>query len=122
MKGNAKLCRAFVREGAQLGARNVHKASIFNHKMPTRQLLSSLLESLARPPEWREGPECLECGASFGLTNRRHHCRHCGRELCGKCSSREIIIMKYITDTKKSPAPSRVCDICHEVLSIGVFD
>lgn len=81
MNGNGKLCRSIVARGAALGVRNLHGVSLFNHQMPTRQLLTSLLDSLARMPDWgADGPECLECGAKFGMTNRRHHCRHCGRE------------------------------------------
>ena len=120
MNGNGKLCRLLVKEGAALGIRNNHGVSLFNHVMPTRQLLTSLLDSLVRMPEWRDGPECLECGIKFNITNRRHHCRHCGRELCAKCSSKDIIIMKFQQD-KKSQL-SRVCELCHEVLTLGVFN
>lgn len=121
MNGNGRLCRSLVREGASLGMRNVNGISIFNHQMPTRQLLTSLLDSLTRSPEWNDGPECLECGIKFGMTNRRHHCRHCGRELCAKCSTKEMIIMKFQVETKKS-VPSRVCELCYDVLTIGTFN
>jgi predicted RNA-binding Zn-ribbon protein involved in translation (DUF1610 family) len=30
---------------------------------------------------------CYECGAEFGLFNRKHHCRVCGRVFCGRCTS-----------------------------------
>ncbi|KAF7496693.1 Rabankyrin-5 [Sarcoptes scabiei] len=120
MNGNSKLCRSLVREGSSLGLRNNFGISIFNHNMPTRQLLTSLLDSLTRMPEWLDGSECLECGQKFNITNRRHHCRHCGRELCSRCSSKEIIIMKYQTDKKS--IQSRVCEICYDVLTLGVFN
>ena len=120
MNGNGKLCRSIVSKGAALGIRNIHGISIFNHQMPTRQLLTSLLDSLSRMPDWRDGPECLECGVKFGMTNRRHHCRHCGRELCAKCSSKEVIIMKFQQEKKSNS--SRVCELCNDVLTIGVFN
>ena len=39
--------------------------------------------------------------------NRRHHCRRCGRVVCGNCSSRTACIHKI---------PSRVCDQCFHLL------
>ena len=53
--------------------------------------------------------------AKFGLTTRRHHCRHCGRLLCSKCSSKEMPIMKY-----NLSKPVRVCDVCSDLLTLGV--
>ena len=120
MNGNGKLCRSIVSKGASLGLRNADGTSIFNHVMPTKQLLTSLLDSLPKMPDWLDGPDCLECGQRFGMTQRRHHCRHCGRELCSKCSSKEAVIIKFQQDKKSAVA--RVCDLCYDVLSLGVFN
>jgi len=30
---------------------------------------------------------CLECNGKFTFTNRKHHCRRCGRLLCRECTS-----------------------------------
>ena len=40
--------------------------------------------------------------------------RHCGRLLCGKCSSKDIPIVKFSLNK-----PVRVCDICFNVLTLG---
>ena len=32
---------------------------------------------------------CRSCGADFGLTTRRHHCRYCGRLFCVKCANQQ---------------------------------
>ena len=31
---------------------------------------------------------CMRCGRTFGWRRRRHHCRLCGRCVCGGCSSK----------------------------------
>ena len=31
--------------------------------------------------------KCMMCGKPFGTLTRRHHCRQCGRLLCGDCTS-----------------------------------
>uniref|UniRef100_A0A3Q3Q182 Ankyrin repeat and FYVE domain containing 1 n=1 Tax=Monopterus albus TaxID=43700 RepID=A0A3Q3Q182_MONAL len=114
MKGNANLCRAIVRAGARLGINNNQAINIFNYQVATKQLLFRLLDMLTKEPPWCDGSNCYECAAKFGVTTRKHHCRHCGRLLCHKCSIKEIPIIKF--DLNK---PVRVCDICFDVLTLG---
>ncbi|KAK1157442.1 rabankyrin-5 [Acipenser oxyrinchus oxyrinchus] len=114
MKGNANLCRAIVRAGARLGINNNQGINIFNYQVATKQLLFRLLDMLSKEPPWCDGSYCYECLAKFGVTTRKHHCRHCGRLLCHKCSVKEIPIIKF--DLNK---PVRVCDICFDVLTLG---
>uniref|UniRef100_A0A3B4Y6H0 Ankyrin repeat and FYVE domain containing 1 n=1 Tax=Seriola lalandi dorsalis TaxID=1841481 RepID=A0A3B4Y6H0_SERLL len=114
MKGNANLCRAIVRAGARLGINNNQGINIFNYQVATKQLLFRLLDMLSKEPPWCDGSNCYECVAKFGVTTRKHHCRHCGRLLCHKCSIKEIPIIKF--DLNK---PVRVCDICFDVLTLG---
>ncbi|TSY98082.1 Rabankyrin-5 [Bagarius yarrelli] len=114
MKGNANLCRAIVRAGARLGVNNNQGVNIFNYQVATKQLLFRLLDMLSKEPPWCDGSNCYECAAKFGVTTRKHHCRHCGRLLCHKCSIKEIPIIKF--DLNK---PVRVCDICFDVLTLG---
>ncbi|XP_069470823.1 rabankyrin-5 isoform X2 [Ambystoma mexicanum] len=114
MKGNANLCRAIVRAGARLGDNNNQGINIFNYQVATKQLLFRLLDMLTKEPPWCDGSNCYECAAKFGVTTRKHHCRHCGRLLCHRCSTREIPIIKF--DLNK---PVRVCNICFDVLTLG---
>uniref|UniRef100_A0A914XLN2 Ankyrin repeat and FYVE domain containing 1 n=2 Tax=Plectus sambesii TaxID=2011161 RepID=A0A914XLN2_9BILA len=114
INGNANLCKAAVRAGACLGAINDQGVSIFSYQTPTKQLLFRLLDQLENEPRWAEGDVCSECSSKFSLTMRKHHCRHCGRLLCARCSERTMPILKY--DLQKAV---RVCDICYDVLTLG---
>ncbi|XP_046578318.1 rabankyrin-5-like [Haliotis rubra] len=114
--GNGNLCRALVRAGACFGIINKQGLSIFNAPVATKQLLFKLLDMLSKEPPWSEGEICLECGVKFSIKTRKHHCRHCGRLLCSKCSSKDMPIVKF-----NLSKPVRVCDICFDVLSVGGF-
>ncbi|XP_052269001.1 rabankyrin-5-like isoform X3 [Dreissena polymorpha] len=114
MNGNGALCRTLVRAGSPLGTVNKQGLSVFNVPVATKQLLFKMLDMLAKEPPWSDGEMCLECTVKFSLKNRKHHCRHCGRLLCAKCSSKDMPIIKY-----NLSKPVRVCDVCFDVLSIG---
>lgn len=46
-------------------------------------------------PRWQPDDElsaCSICGNSFTFLNRRHHCRRCGRLVCGPCSPHRITL------------------------------
>ncbi|XP_064612506.1 rabankyrin-5-like [Liolophura sinensis] len=117
MNGNGNLCRAVVRAGAKLGIINKQGVTIFNAPVATKQLLFKLLDMLSKEPPWNEGENCLECNVKFGIKTRKHHCRHCGRLLCSKCSSKDIPIVKF-----NLSKPVRVCDICFDVFDrCGIF-
>lgn len=112
--GNANLCRSLIRYRACLGSTNKAGVNIFNAQVASKNLLYRLLDYLPQEPPWADAESCLECQSKFGITNRKHHCRHCGRILCAKCSPRQMAISKF-----KSPSPVRVCSICAEVLTYG---
>jgi ankyrin repeat protein len=114
MNGNWNLCRALVNAGSCLGQCNRQGVNIFNSQVASNQLLYKILDFLPQESPWTEGDQCLECGLKFGLTTRKHHCRHCGRILCSKCSSKEMPIAKF-GHTK----PVRVCEVCYDVLTLG---
>jgi hypothetical protein len=70
---------------------------------------------------------CQLCSDSFGLTNRRHHCRACGVLCCDKCSTKRLQLSGNVIepeqssskDKKKDDKSERVCDgcfnrLCHE--------
>ncbi|XP_038658515.1 WD repeat and FYVE domain-containing protein 2 isoform X2 [Scyliorhinus canicula] len=74
-------------------------------------------------PDWLDSDSCQKCDQPFfwnfkqmwdckkiGL--RQHHCRKCGKALCGKCSSKRssIPLMGFEFEV-------RVCDSCYESIT-----
>ena len=57
-----------------------------------------------------ESTRCSQCSAAFGtFKRRRHHCRQCGKLVCGQCSGKT---WRMPPDNEKK----RVCDRCYEEL------
>jgi hypothetical protein len=74
--------------------------------------------------------ECYSCNLEFGLINRKHHCRLCGRIFCYECSKfyvnyynldpyklidREKYMDFYMSDYKNYKS-HRVCMSCKQIL------
>ncbi|XP_050504422.1 rabankyrin-5 [Diabrotica virgifera virgifera] len=114
INGNGSLCRVLVKANACLSSENSERVTIFNYQVPTKQLLNRLLDTLSEPAPWTNTDSCQECGKRFTLTVRTHHCRHCGRALCSKCSDTEVPIIKFGENK-----PVRVCKVCFDVLKTG---
>ncbi|XP_025106664.1 FYVE, RhoGEF and PH domain-containing protein 6-like isoform X3 [Pomacea canaliculata] len=53
---------------------------------------------------------CMLCMTEFSITWRRHHCRACGRIICGNCSENRAPL-RYLMYK-----PARVCDDCFQKL------
>ncbi|CAH8853067.1 unnamed protein product [Trichobilharzia szidati] len=73
-------------------------------------------DSIKKSPIWipdSEASHCMVCGTTeFNLVHRRHHCRHCGKVVCDKCSAYRWIL------PYQSSSRVRVCSICHRNLLI----
>eukprot|EP00287_Rhodomonas_sp_CCMP768_P016071 CAMPEP_0196759740 /NCGR_PEP_ID=MMETSP1091-20130531/104856_1 /TAXON_ID=302021 /ORGANISM="Rhodomonas sp., Strain CCMP768" /LENGTH=340 /DNA_ID=CAMNT_0042108599 /DNA_START=56 /DNA_END=1078 /DNA_ORIENTATION=+ len=49
-----------------------------------------------------------ECNVEFSVFVRKHHCRHCGKVFCDRCSRNKRALMKFGFTT-----PVRLCDACN---------
>jgi hypothetical protein len=62
--------------------------------------------------------DCQLCGQKFTFTKRKHHCRMCGKIICGQCSKQRIQnwrssqVSPNETDRKRKDV--RICDWCAE--------
>ena len=64
---------------------------------------------LAPPPaRWSEHSACDLCATAFRMFNRRHHCRRCGRSVCGDCSRGRV------------GAQLRACGPCEEAEGVRI--
>ncbi|XAR51301.1 1-phosphatidylinositol-3-phosphate 5-kinase [Bertholletia excelsa] len=60
---------------------------------------------------------CYDCDSQFTLVNRRHHCRHCGRIFCGKCTANWVPTpSSEMKTTWEEWEKVRVCNFCFKQL------
>lgn len=70
-------------------------------------------EELESAPVWvpdSDADRCMTCAVKFTAFKRRHHCRKCGKVVCGKCSD-----FSYKLDNLNKTA--RVCAYCFKELT-----
>lgn len=61
---------------------------------------------------------CTLCTKKFGmLLQRRHHCRSCGRLVCGACSSNKVRIEDAADNRQVDDELQRVCDPCYQIIT-----
>ncbi|KAF1766561.1 hypothetical protein GCK72_006518 [Caenorhabditis remanei] len=84
-----------------------------------RRLTESELQLGKTSPYWipdSECPHCMLCNTKFTIITRRHHCRACGRVLCGSCCS-EKAVLDYLQEEGKKQQAVRVCKPCSTMLA-----
>eukprot|EP01125_Pyxidicula_operculata_P004522 TRINITY_DN170_c0_g1_i3.p1 TRINITY_DN170_c0_g1~~TRINITY_DN170_c0_g1_i3.p1 ORF type:complete len:563 (-),score=111.61 TRINITY_DN170_c0_g1_i3:575-2263(-) len=65
------------------------RSAYLSPEKSTRNLIVNTTPSPAAPvwvPD-KDAKKCTVCEVKFTFTNRRHHCRQCGKLVCGDCSS-----------------------------------
>ncbi|KAK6190582.1 hypothetical protein SNE40_002416 [Patella caerulea] len=53
--------------------------------------------------------DCTNCKQQFGVTRRKHHCKHCGKIFCSDCITKSV-------QSGRSLRACKVCDVCHTIL------
>jgi len=109
-----ELCK----RGASVCEVNVNDATClddlpFGDQTARTEIQQKMLKAIPKAPTWlpdSASPHCQMCKATFTTKNRRHHCRHCGRLLCGKCTPNEKNITKW------NLKDARVCVTCDPIL------
>jgi len=69
--------------------------------------ISSHKEAAVWVPD-NETQHCMSCEAQFTVIRRKHHCRSCGKVVCGACSSKRLLL-EYINPDSLV----RVCKDCY---------
>lgn len=60
----------------------------------------------------KDALHCSICDRAFGrIKHRRHHCRHCGRLVCGDCSDKKLLL------SADDDHARRVCNDCYTALT-----
>lgn len=100
-------------------------------KLPVRILAPQFLWSAVPPqptnaplppsvqirPPWQvdeQAPSCNLCYKNFSIFTRRHHCRHCAKVFCDKCTDNKLPIPKL-----KYKESVRVCTTCLPMVQAG---
>ncbi len=71
-------------------------------------------DSFAPAPVWvpdKQAPNCMVCNDKFTVFIRRHHCRHCGKVVCDKCSPH-----RWHLPNINQKKPQRICQLCYEAI------
>lgn len=91
-------------------------------QFPTMQsfLLWGLCFNKSRRPVWdvQTTTHCRVsatqlCGSRFTWVRRQHHCRNCGKAVCGGCSPRQAVLVKLGYSQAQ-----RVCSLCAQLLEV----
>lgn len=123
-----EIANRLVRHGARLDVKDAQGRMVF--EKVERKVLRQLCAKISYPPVWvpnTERKDCMICQRTFsrlGVGVRRHHCRHCGRLICGRCShvsvESEAFPTTFIGHIDRNPSDERsnlkrVCKTCSSV-------
>eukprot|EP00158_Paraphelidium_tribonemae_P007602 Partr_v1_DN28296_c3_g1_i1_m75320 putative FYVE, RhoGEF and PH domain containing len=99
LKSFALICKSTAEKGRWVDALNTtvsaYKLNKSTLKLETLSIRNLGDENSYSAPVWipdNAVNECMECLQEFTVMKRRHHCRSCGRVLCGNCSTKKTFL------------------------------
>ncbi|EQC41444.1 hypothetical protein SDRG_01412 [Saprolegnia diclina VS20] len=108
-----KIAGCLVEFGAEWNVPDNHNRMVTD--LTSDNELSFLVKFVANCKEWATAVrhECQSCSRRFTFFRRRHHCRLCGRILCGKCTKHR---RRLFLSGKDKATDARVCHVCVAVI------
>ncbi|RDX50579.1 hypothetical protein OH76DRAFT_1402643 [Lentinus brumalis] len=85
-----------------------------DYSKPQRGMVEHFVPAVWVPDGKTES--CMRCGRTFGWRRRRHHCRLCGRCVCGGCSSKTFFIVDSNATDHKDHKSARACEACYDTV------
>lgn len=85
------------------------------HSDETNSNFSETVSSSSGLVQWvpdKIATHCKSCLKEFGLTRRKHHCRHCGDIFCKNCSEHSVTL----PNDERMMGKVRVCDRCFDII------
>ena len=83
--------------------------------MSMRQFKDIALAILfSKRPSWIVSPICQCCSAMFTMIRRDHHCRNCGKNICGACSRYSALEISGYLGRK------RICLQCEDLVANSI--
>jgi growth factor-regulated tyrosine kinase substrate len=93
----------------------MRNSPMYQFPQATQEETLSTFVDTQTAPEWTDSDTCTRCRVAFTFTNRKHHCRNCGKTFCQACSAKSTPILKYgIVDAV------RVCEGCYAGLTSNI--
>ncbi|KAM5274232.1 zinc finger FYVE domain-containing protein 26 isoform 2-T2 [Ctenodactylus gundi] len=110
---SAEFSAATAAAAAASSVSAVRSPSPRERSIPPSQPLLEFVPPATPPARHQWVPDETEsicmvcCREHFTMFNRRHHCRRCGRLVCGSCSTKKMVVEGCREN------PTRVCDQCY---------
>jgi hypothetical protein len=103
---------SWIPQGEEIGQTDILALDMVSEETSMYRLLAAI----SRQPQLAPSrPWCMQCKSPLRSSERVCHCRHCGRHVCGGCTSRTLtpdFFPKYFIISEAS----WVCIVCENIL------
>mmetsp|Transcript_44895 Transcript_44895/g.50355 ORF Transcript_44895/g.50355 Transcript_44895/m.50355 type:complete len:1721 (-) Transcript_44895:74-5236(-) len=103
---------SWIPQGDEIGESDVLALDMVSEETSIYRLLAAI----KRQPKFAPSrPWCMQCKSSLSSSEKVCHCRHCGRHVCGVCTSR-ILSPDFFPKSFEVSEASWVCIVCENIL------